>query len=175
MITKPVSNLLQMAVPLYRMHTQMFNNVLAGIQEEDAKQRINGRTNHIIWMAGNTVNCRYWLAGVLGIDEKDPNEDLFADAKALNESYAYPSLESLKEEWHKISPVVFEKINSITDEELVKPYDFGMNVSFIEEHILNMIAMCVDREEYLLGQLALMRKALGYEAMKYDMNEALNY
>lgn len=175
METKPVSDLLQIAVPLYRMHTQMFNNVLEGIKEEDAKQRINGRTNHIVWMAGNAVNCRYWLAGVLSLDAKDPNEDLFADAKALNESYKYPSLASLKEEWHKISPLVFKKINALTDEELAKPYNFGMNVSFIEENVLNMTAMCVDREQYLLGQLALMRKALGYDAMKYDMKNELNY
>lgn len=175
MATKPVSNLLQMAIPLYRMHTQMFDNVLTGIKEEDAKQRINERTNHIVWMAGNTVNCRYWLAGVLALDAKDPNENLFADAKALNESYDYPSLESLKKEWHKISPVVFEKINSLSDEELAKPYNFGMNMSFVEENILNMIAMCVDREQYLLGQLALMRKAFGYGGMSYEMNNDLNY
>lgn len=175
MVIQSVSPSLQIAVPLYRMHTQTFDNVLEGIKEEDEKQRLNGRTNHIVWMAGNAVNCRYWLAGVLGLEAKDPNEDMFADAKALNESYDYPSLASLKEEWHKISPVVFKKINVLTEEELSKPYKFGMDVDFVEENILNMVAMCVDREQYLMGQLALMRKALGYEGMKYDMNNDLQY
>lgn len=175
MVTKSVSTLLLMAVPLYRMHTQTFDNVLEGIKEEDAKQRLNGRTNHIVWMAGNIVNCRYWLASVLGMEEKDPNQDLFAEGKALNESYDYPLLDSLKKEWHKVSPVVFEKINVLTEEELRQPYNFGMDVDFIEENILNMVAMCVDREQYLLGQLALMRKALGYGGMKYDMNKDLQY
>jgi hypothetical protein len=50
--------------PAYRMHTQSFVNVLDGISEEDALKRIENKTNHIVWMAGNFVNMRYGLGAV---------------------------------------------------------------------------------------------------------------
>lgn len=56
-------------IPAYRMHSQMFNNMLDGIQETDAQTRIENKTNHFTWMLGNLVNSRYWLAGILGMSE----------------------------------------------------------------------------------------------------------
>jgi len=50
-----------------------------------------------------------------------------------------------------------------------------MNIDFVEENKFNMTGMAIDRESYLLGQLALMRRALGYDSMKYDFNKAINY
>lgn len=175
MDNKIKSNLLRMSIPGYRMHSQLFDNVLAGISETDAKQRIHGRTNHILWMAGNLVNCRYWLANALGFAEKDPHADLFDDAKALNETYAYPSLDALKAEWHKISPRLFDKLGNLTDDELLRSYPMGMGASFIDENYLNAVGMCISREDYLIGQISLMRKILGYDAMKYDIRPEINY
>lgn len=44
---------LAVIIPAYRMHTQSFLQVLDGISEQDALKRIDGRSNHLIWMAGN--------------------------------------------------------------------------------------------------------------------------
>lgn len=163
-------------VPMYRMHTQTFNNVLDGFKETDVKTRLNGRTNHVLWMVGNLVNCRYWTANLLGVKDKDPHDDLFKDAKALNESYNYPPLDVLKKEWHVISPKLFQKLISATDEELQKPFDIGMGTEQIMDNVVvNYVAMGIDREDYLLGQLGLMRKALGYEGIKYDIDASLAY
>src|SRR5690606_21631382 len=98
----PIARTLAIVIPAYRMHSQLFNNMLADLRESDAQKRIEDRTNHFTWMVGNLVNCRYWLAEVLNIPEKDPNEVLFKDAKALDSTLTYPSLAGLKEQWHKI-------------------------------------------------------------------------
>lgn len=172
---KPLSKTLAIVIPGYRMHTQMFNNMLNGIKETDAQKRIDNKTNHVTWMVGNLVNCRYWLANILGITEKDPHEDLFKDAKALDMNAKYPSLEELKKEWHKISPVLFKKLLTVEDTELREAFPFGMDVPFIEENKLNVTGMCLDRESYLFGQLGLMRKILGYEGVKYDVDENIDY
>ncbi len=172
---KPVANSLAIVIPAYRMHSQMFNNMLDGVQEADALTRIENKTNHFAWMVGNLVNCRYWLAGILGIPDKDPNEDLFKDAKALDTSAKYPSLDELKKQWHKISPLVYQKLLSVDETELAKAHEFGMNISYVEENKLNMVGMCIDRESYLFGQLGLMRKMLDYGAVKYDTDDHLSY
>lgn len=172
---KTIAKTLAIAIPGYRMHSQMFNNMLDGIRETDAQTRIEGRTNHFTWMVGNLVNCRYWLAEIFGMPEKDPNNDLFRDGKALDANAKYPSLDELKKEWHRISPVLYQKLLSVDDVELEQAYELGMNVPYVEENKLNMIGMCLDRESYLFGQLGLMRKVLGYDAVKYDSDDKLDY
>lgn len=171
----PVAKSLAIIIPAYRMHSQTFNNMLDGIRETDAQKRIQDKTNHFTWMVGNLVNCRYWLANILGIPEKDPNDDLFKNAKALDLNARYPSLDELKKQWHKISPVLYQKLLSIDDAELEQPYEFGMNIPYVEENKRNMAGMCLDRESYLFGQLGLMRKMLDYEGVRYDRNDNLNY
>jgi len=171
----PAARSLAVIIPGYRMHSQTFNNMLAGIQEADAQIRIENKTNHFTWMVGNLVNTRYWLAGILGMPEKDPNESLFKDAKALDINAQYPSLEELKKEWHKISPLLYQKLLHIEEAELMEAYPFGMNISYVEENKLNMVGMCIDRESYLLGQLGLMRKILNYPGVRYDVDDNLGY
>ncbi|HEY0668952.1 MAG TPA: DinB family protein [Sphingobacteriaceae bacterium] len=171
----PVAKSLEVIIPAYRMHSQTFNNMLLGVQEADAQKRIEDKTNHFAWMVGNLVNCRYWLAGILGLPEKDPNENLFKDAKALDLNAEYPSLDELKKEWHKISPLLYQKLLHIDEAELMQAYDFGMNISYVKENKLNMVGMCIDRESYLFGQLGLMRKILNYEGVRYDVDEGLGY
>lgn len=170
-----VTAALEIVIPAYRMHTQSFDNALKNISEADALKRVENRTNHIIWMAGNLVNCRYWISNILGLSDKDPNEALFKDAKALDEKAQYPSLETLKKEWHTISPKLYQKLVAATEAELKEPFDSGMKIDFVEENKLNMVGMCIDRESYLFGQVGLMRRILGLPGMSYEVNKDINY
>ncbi|MBW8361264.1 MAG: DinB family protein [Kaistella sp.] len=171
----PKSPKLDIIIPAYRMHSQSFKNALSGISEENALKRIDGNTNHVLWMAGNIVNCRYWIADLLGIKDKDPNAEFFNEGKALDETLNYPSLEELKKNFAEISPKVYKSLLEATDEDLEKPFSMGMNIPFVQENVLNMVGMCIGREDYLFGQIGLMRKLLGLKAMSYDLDESLTY
>ena len=169
------SKKLDIIIPAYRMHSQSFRNVLDGITEEGGLKRIENKTNHVVWMVGNLVNCRYWIGNLLGIEDKDSNEDLFKEGRALDESLDYPTLEALKKNFATISPKVYQKLLTATDEQLDEAFSFGMNVPFIKENVLNMIGMCIGREDYLFGQIGLMRKLLGLKGMSYEIDETLKY
>ncbi|HTN46010.1 MAG TPA: hypothetical protein VL098_06640 [Flavipsychrobacter sp.] len=171
----PASKKLDIIIPAYRMHSQSFVNVLEGISEEQALKRIDDKTNHVIWMAGNFVNMRYSLGGLFGIKEEDPYNDLFSQGKAWNESYTYPTLKEIRDNFHQISPLVYKRLLKTTDEELGESFKMGMDIPFVPEDKLNFVGMCIGREDYLCGQIGLMRKLLGYEGMKYNLNENLNY
>lgn len=171
----PKSKRLEIIIPAYRMHSQSFFRALDGISEQAALERNGGKTNHVIWMVGNMVNCRHWYADLLGMDEKDPNHQLFKEARALDENLKYPTLEMLKKNFEAISPKVYQKLLVATDEQLSKEYSFGMNIPFVPENVLNMIGMCIGREDYLLGQIGLMRKLLGLKGMSYEVNREIDY
>ncbi|MCS3532146.1 DinB family protein [Chryseobacterium sp. JUb7] len=171
----PKSKKLDIIIPAFRGHSQSFLMILDGISEEDAIKRIEGRTNHIIWMAGNFLDMRYALGTVLGLQEEFEFRDLFFQGKALDENLKYPSLQELKDSFHTISPLVYQKLLEAADEELDKAFPMGMNIDFFPETVLNFVGMCIGREDYLSGQIGLMRRILGYEGMKYDFDKDLKY
>jgi len=171
----PKSNKLEIIIPAFRGHSQNFLLVLDGISEEDALKRIEGRTNHIVWMVGNFLDMRYALGNVFGISEEFEFKDFFSQGKTLNESLKYPTLEQLKADFHKISPLIYNKLLEASDEELDKAFPMGMNIDFFPETVLNFVGMCIGREDYLCGQIGLMRRILGYEGMKYDFDKDLKY
>ena len=175
MMDTPKSKKLDIIIPAFRGHSQNFLMVLDGISEEDAKKRIEGRTNHIIWMVGNFLDMRYALGNVLGLDLKNPHNDLFFQGKALDENLNYPTLKELKDSFHQISPLIYSKLLEISDEDLEKDFPMGMNIDFFPENVLNFIGMCIGREDYLCGQIGLMRRILGYEGMKYDFDTDMKY
>lgn len=169
------SKKLEIIIPAYRMHSQSFKNVLDSITEEAALKRIDNKTNHVVWMTGNLVNCRYWIGNLLGIADEDPYEDLFKEGRELDESFNYPSLEELKKNFAAISPKVYQKLLMATDQQLDTAISIGMNVPFVKENVLNMIGMCIGREDYLLGQIGLMRKMLDLKGMRYDVDVSITY
>ena len=166
---------LNVIIPGYRMHTQTFMNALHGISEENALKRIEGRTNHVVWMAGNFVNMRYGLANVLGIKDKDPYDALFSHGKALDANLTYPTLAALEASFHKISPILYQALLDVPDNRLTETLPLGMGISFFPETLLNFIGMCIGREDYLCGQIGFMRRVLGYPGMKYSVNEQVRY
>lgn len=171
----PRSKKLDIIIPGYRWHTQMFDNMLQGMSEENAAKRAEGRSNHFLWMAGNLVNSRYWLANLLGVEDKDPHDELFKEGKALDINAAYPSLEELKKSWHVISKKLYDALMTVSDETLSEKFEMGMNVDFLEENKLNMVGMSMDRASYLLGQMALMRRAIANLGTSYDVNAEIKY
>lgn len=172
---EPKSSSLKIVIPGYRWHTQMFDNMSKDISDADAAKRIEGRTNNIVWVLGNLVNCRYWLANVLGIEEKDPNDELFKEGRAYDANATYPTVEEFKKSWHNISEKLYNKLLSVSDEELSEPFSFGMKVDFFEENKLNMVGMTIDRTSYLLGQLGLLRRAIANLGTSYDVNNDIKY
>lgn len=171
----PLSNQLNIIIPAYRWHSQIFLMALEGISTQDAMKRIDQRSNHIVWMAGNFVNVRYGLGAVAGLEIEDPFHHLFYQGKTLDENYNYPDLGTLISNFHTISPVVFKKLLELNDHDLEKSFPMGMDISFFPETVLNFIGMCIGREDYISGQMALMRRILNYPGINYDVNENLHY
>lgn len=171
----PKSQKLEIIIPAFRGHSQAFLLVLDGISEDHAKKRIYDKTNHIIWMVGNFLDMRYAMGNVLGLTEEFEYKDFFFQGKTLDDTLEYPTLQQLKDSFHKISPLVYQKLLSASDEDLEKAFPMGMNIDFFPENVLNFIGMCIGREDYLCGQIGLMRRILGYEGMKYDFDENMKY
>ena len=161
---KTVSNRLYSLIVLYDMHTSFFPNAINSISDDDAHNRLNTKANHIAWLTGSLVHERYELANELGIDQKQTADELFKNHKGIQDGIRYPSLDSFKKDWETISPLLRDALVNISDERLNKSFEMmpGETMPFYD-----LVTFMTYREANCIGQIALWRRLLGYEAIKY--------
>jgi hypothetical protein len=149
---------------LYDMHTAYFFNALEGISDSDAHQRLNTKANHIAWLTGSLVHERYELARTLGKELKQQTGELFNNHQGIQDNVTYPTLADYKKDWEIISPVLKEVLLNLSDEKLDSTFEMmpGMTMTYFD-----LIVFMTYREANCIGQIALWRRLLGYEAMKY--------
>ena len=151
--------------PLYDMQTTFLVSALEGISDKDAYSRLETKANHIAWLAGSLVQQRYELAGYLDKSKsyKQKADDMFKDNQGIKDGVNYPSLDEFKNEWKEISPILRKLLMNADDEQLDKNIEMpGMAFPLFE-----MITFVSYREANCIGQIALWRRLLGYDAMKY--------
>lgn len=151
-------------IVLYDMQTDFFLSALEGISDTDAHNRLNTKSNHVAWLAGSLVQQRYEMAAILiGKDIKQTADALFKDNQGIKDGVTYPSLEQYKNEWREISPKLREAFINADTEKLNDTIEIpGMKITVFE-----LISFSVYREANCIGQIALWRRLLGYDAMKY--------
>ena len=152
-------------INLYDLHTQLYMNVLAGISDKDAADRLDTKANHIAWIAGSLVFERYEIARFLGIDLKPSSGELFSEHKGIQDNVVYPSLNDFKKDWEIISPPLKNAILNLSDEQLEGPDPYQMPGEDLT--LLSTLIFTAHRESYCIGQIGLYRRLLSYEAMKY--------
>lgn len=161
---KPTSSRMYALLVLYDMHTQYFANVIEGISDKDAHNRLNTKANHIAWLTGSLVEGRYELAGTLGTNLQQAGHEFFKDHKGIQDGVTYPSLASFKKDWDSISPVLRELLMKVSDEKLDQSFEMMPGEFFTYYELCSFIT---HRESYCIGQIGLWRRLLDYPAMKY--------
>jgi hypothetical protein len=165
METKPVSDRMYGFLVLYDMHTKFYHSVLEGIKDEDATKRLDTKANHIAWLAGSLLQERFELANLLGLELKAGADELFKHHQGIKDDVKYPTLSTYEDQWNTISPILREKLLHVTDEQLDEVINFPVEqMSF---PLFEMVSFNTYREANCIGQIALWRRLLGYDGMKY--------
>lgn len=149
---------------LFDMHTTFFSSALDGISDNDAHNRLNTKANHVAWLTGSIVQQRFEIANALGVDKKQAAEEMFKDNKGIQDNVTYPSLTQFKKDWETITPGLRDALSNVKDEKLDESFEMmpDMRMTYFD-----LITFIIYREANIIGQIALWRRLLGYEAMKY--------
>src|SRR5260221_11677958 len=83
----------------FALHTKLFNNVLADIDDNKGSERVNDHVNHLQWIAGHLANIRYSFTSMFGLNMPFPYGGIYRDLtqtpphnRAIDASIQYPSL-----------------------------------------------------------------------------------
>lgn len=152
---------------IFNLNSRLFTNALAGVSEEQAKERISDHNNPLSWLAAHTVWARYNSCAMLGKPPiKNPYDGLFEKFKPFDPAANYGSLAAAKAEWQKATALLNEALAAVSEEHLaadcplkspIGDFTFGGTVAFLAQH-----------ESYDIGQIAFLKKYLTKEAMSYN-------
>ncbi len=160
---KPVSTRMESLLALYDMQTGFFAPAVDGISDADSHQRLGTRANHIAWLAGSLVEQRAEMVNSLGGQFQQQPFELFKENKGIQDNVIYPGLNVYKSDWEKVSPLLRQHYLDIDDAKLDSKFEMpGMSFPFFD-----MITFTLYREANIIGQIALWRRLLNYDAMKY--------
>ena len=155
----------------YRLLTDWYISVLEDIKTEDGSKVISENTNSLEWLAGHLIVGRYRNIVRLGQQvETYKYLDTFVDRtlpppnfSAFDRSKKYPSLTECIEEWSKHSKIFVDVLESV-DESVLKT-DMPLEVPTGGKTIEDLLTFVVLHETFHIGQMSIIRKALGYKAM----------
>jgi len=152
----------------YDLHTRLFNNALAGISDSEANSRSNEHVNHMKWVAGHLLNGRLENMNQLTGGEPDRSyTESFGRNSVLDPTGAkYPSLDEIRDKWNEVSPAISERINHLPEELLDSKAPAQSPIP--DETFRGLVAFIVSHEAYHVGQLSILRKIAGKDAMSYN-------
>ena len=149
----------------FDLQTKLFNNVIEGIIDADADNRLNDKVNHLKWLAGHITNVRLSFLKLVGEPEDNSLNDFFAHGVKIDSNLNYPALEVIKAKWQEASEKVGSKLLAIPQE--VLDSKAPVDVPFSDKTMKGFVGFLMHHEAYHIGQMGLLRKYLGNEAMKY--------
>ena len=149
-----------------QLHTRLFNNALDNISDDSAIKRGHDNTNHIKFLAGHLLTSRMGYAGIAGQPMEHGYEKLFSKDEEYDDSRTYPPLEEIKNKWNEVSGSIESAVAGMDEATLNAAPPFETPVS--DPTTAGCLAFMIHHEAYHIGQLGLLRKMAGQEAVKYS-------
>jgi uncharacterized damage-inducible protein DinB len=149
---------------ILKLNTRLFFNALKGVDDELANRRILDEVNPIIFVACHMMEARFALAGLLGSEAEAPYRELL-DVTDISLIREYPPLEGVRQAWGEVSESLEELLPAATEEALASSTSFPYPVD--DKTALGGVAFLLQHEAYHIGQLGVLRRALGLEAMRW--------
>lgn len=149
----------------FALNTRLFLNTLADVSDADAGRRIDGHTNSMAFIGAHLVDARHFTARSVGVATTNPLEATLRDVRGIEDAPALPGGAALREYWRSISAVLEERAGRLGADELSAPSAQSFPIG--DPTLLGALNFLLHHEAYHIGQLALLRKHLGYPAMGY--------
>jgi len=151
----------------FDLHTRLFNNALEGINDTDANTRNSEQVNHMKWIAGHLLNTRMdSMTRMTGGQPDTAYGAQFGRGIALDPNATYPPIEEITAKWQEASDAIGQAFVHLPEEMLSSPAPAKTPIA--DESFRGMLAFLISHEAYHIGQLSILRKMVGKEAMSYN-------
>jgi uncharacterized damage-inducible protein DinB len=147
------------------LNSRLFRNCLADVDDVSAQKRPGPDANNMAFLAVHVLDARAWMARYLGVEYRHPFEDELATVTSIDDVARFPSLESILTAWHQVTERLGERLRSLAAEDIERESEQIFPVG--DRSVLGGLAFLLQHESFHIGQLALIRRILGFDAMSY--------
>lgn len=160
----------------YDLHDVLFNNVIAGISDEESNRTINNPMNSVKWLAGHLLWANASLANIGGVNVEVKWRDHFhtkqgGSAVDFNAPKSeLPKLEDIRSKWNADTEVIRKGLENLPDEALDTVIEVRHPIAPFDNTLAGLWAFINDHQSYHIGQIGILRRALGKEPMSYAKN-----
>ena len=151
---------------VFRLNTELLLNCLEGLDDPIAQQRGTSRTNSVAFLVAHLVESRHFIAALLGAPVPSPLPPALADARSLDDAGEIPALGALAGAWEAVSAHLAVQVERTDTAQLAQE---GQHFPGSDGTVLGALVFLVQHESYHLGQVALLRRQLGFPAMGYTL------
>ncbi len=153
---------------IFKLNTKLYANCLAGLSDADACVRPSGKggINSAAFIAAHLVDSRYWMLSLLGNQQESPLKGAKGGFNNINDVTSYPSLAEIQKAWNEVGATLDRQLNATTAAQLSAIHDLGFTMG--DNSLFGILTFMAQHESYHLGQLGLLRKHAGLEAMAYS-------
>ena len=158
----------------YDLHNVLFNNVIADITDEESNKCIADSMNSVKWLAGHLLWANANLANISGMQIEVKWRDHFhtkqgGSAEDFNAPKSVlPTLEEVKNKWNEDAPVTRKGLENLTEEALNTIVEFKHPILPFDNTLAGLWAFINHHQAYTIGQIGILRRGLGKDAMKYN-------
>lgn len=117
----------------------------------------NNDSKYIPWLIGSRVQLRFEITNLLGIDIKQATEELFRDNKAVQLDINYPPLDTFRNDWDKVSPILRNEILELDNEDL---FTFSDSNPKMKGTFFDLLSFTIEREKEIIDTLTVWRGLL---------------
>jgi hypothetical protein len=151
-------------VALYNLRSHHFLKALDGLSAEELLRQVVDSVNPMLWIAGHVTASRCDLSQLVGLEYQAPWKDHFGRGAKLIERESWPDVSEIEAAWSEVSEGLMRRFEGLTEGELsanVAPESFR----FSDKTLRGMILFRGYHESYHIGQMAYLRKWLGYQGL----------
>jgi len=157
----------------YDLHDVLFNNVIAGISNDESNKTIADPINSVKWLAGHLLWANANLANIGGAKIEVKWRDHFytkegggpADFNAPPSPL--PTLEEVRKKWNEDTVVIRKGLENLPDAALDSVIEVKHPIAPFDNTLAGLWAFINDHQSYHIGQIGIIRRALGKPAMSY--------
>lgn len=147
------------------LNTRLFFNALRDLSDDEARRRVAPGVNSAAFVAAHLVDARHYLLKLLGAPRPNPMDALGEVGSEDELRVPLPPLDELRAAWLVAGAAVRETLVGLTEEQAAR--EAGPKFPVEVPGVLGAVVFMLHHESYHVGQLALLRKQLGYPAMSY--------
>jgi uncharacterized damage-inducible protein DinB len=157
----------------YDLHDVLFNNVIEDISDQESNQCTVEPLNSIKWIAGHLLWAQRSLVRIGGAQVEIPWTGHFLTLQGSTEEERkmpkgeFPTIEQIRDKWNETTPVIRAGLADLSDAALDTVVEFRHPITPFDNTVAGLWAFINDHQSYHIGQIGILRRALGKAAMQY--------